>query len=794
MFRNYFKTAWRNIKGGRVYSAINILGLAAGMAVALLIGLWVVNEYSYDRWLPGYQDLYQVKMTYTNEGQKHTQDAVSLPIAGILRKDIPGIRYVAECDWIDSHNLAVGDKKLYLGGAMIGGDFLRLFHYPLLKGNEGTGLKDPYSIVLTQSTATALFGKEDPMNKMVKVDNSHELKVTGILKDLPKNSSLQFNYLIPFSYAELTQDWMKNARTQWTNNSFQLFVALEPQANFAQVAVKIKDIVEQNSPEMRPGHPELLLHPLKDWRLYSEFKNGKAVGGFIDYVRLFTIIGALVLLIACINFMNLSTARSEKRAREVGVRKAIGSRRKDLIFQFLTESVVTTLLSFIVALVLVELVLPSFNTLTKSAIQVPLANPVFWGIMAGYVLVTGLLAGSRPAFYLSSFQPVKVLKGAIHTGRAATLPRKILVVLQFSCSIGLIISTIIVYRQTEHAKDRPTGYNRERLMMTDMSDDLNKNFNALRQELLQSGVVESIASASSPITNLYSHSGISEWPGKAANDERLSVGAIVISENYFGTLGISLVAGRDITGNYSTDSATVILNESAVKRMKLKQPIGQELVWNGSYRVKIVGVVKDAIMESPFTPVAPVVFYTNGWKGNLLLYRLSRGVGTQDAIVKLRALFTKYNPAYPYIYQFADEEYARKFDLELLVGKLAGLFAGLAIFISCLGLFGLAAYMAEQRSKEIGIRKVLGASVSQLWLLLSRDFLVLVMMSSVIASPIAWYYLRNWLQGYEYRITIGPGVFILAGVVAIAITLVTVSFQAIRAALTNPTKSLRSGE
>jgi ABC-type antimicrobial peptide transport system permease subunit len=329
-------------------------------------------------------------------------------------------------------------------------------------------------------------------------------------------------------------------------------------------------------------------------------------------------------------------------------------------------------------------------------------------------------------------------------------------------------------------------------MMTDMSDDLTKSFNALRQELLQSGVVESMASASSPITNLYSHSAISEWPGKAANDERLNVGAIVISENYFGTLGISLLAGRDITGNYSTDSATVILNESAVKRMKLKQPIGQEIVWNGDYHVKIVGVVKDAIMESPFTPVAPVVFYVNRWKGNLLLYRLSRGVRTQDAIVKLTALFTKYNPAYPYIYQFADEEYARKFDLELLVGKLAGLFAGLAIFISCLGLFGLAAYMAEQRSKEIGIRKVLGASVSQLWLLLSRDFLALVMISCVIASPIAWYYLRNWLQGYEYRITIGPGVFILAGVVAIAITLVTVSFQAIRAALTNPTKNLRS--
>jgi ABC-type antimicrobial peptide transport system permease subunit len=791
MFKNYCKTAWRTIKGSKVYSAINILGLAAGMAVALLIGLWVYNEYSYDRWLPGYQNLYQVKLNFTYEGNTHTQDPVSLPIAGILRKDIPGIRYVAESDWMDAHNLAVGDKKLYLGGAMIGSDFLKMFHYPLLKGSAFISMKDPYSIILTQSTATALFGKEDPLNKPVRVDNSHDLKVTGILEDLPKNSSLQFNYLIPFGYAELTQDWMRHARTQWTNNSFQLFVALEPQANFAQVAAKIKDIVKANSPEMRRGQPELLLHPLKDWRLYSEFKNGKATGGFIDYVRMFSIIGALVLLIACINFMNLSTARSEKRAREVGVRKAIGSQRKDLIFQFLTESVLITLISFFVALVLVEMVLPSFNTLTNSTIRVPFSNPVFWGIMAGYVLVTGLLAGGRPAFYLSSFQPVKVLKGAIHTGRAATLSRKILVVLQFSCSIGLIISTIIVYRQIQHAKDRPSGYNPNRLMSTDMSADLNKNFSAIRNDLLQSGVVESVASAASPVTGVYSHSAVMNWPGKDAGEEGLGIGAISVSEKYFRTLGMELLAGRDFTGNYPTDSATVILNESAVKRMKLKQPIGQEITWNRDSKVKIIGVVKDAIMESPFTPVMPAIFYASRWESNLL-YRLTPAVKTQDALVKLTALFNKYNPAYPYIYQFVDQEYARKFDLELLIGKLAGLFAGLAIFISCLGLFGLAAYMAEQRSKEIGIRKVLGASVPQLWLLLSRDFLLLVMISCVIASPIAWYYLHHWLQGYEYRITIGPGVFILAGVVAMLITLVTVSFQAIRAALANPTRNLRS--
>ncbi|MES1160747.1 MAG: FtsX-like permease family protein, partial [Bacteroidota bacterium] len=388
------------------------------------------------------------------------------------------------------------------------------------------------------------YGKEDPMNKMVRVDDSHDLKVTGILKDLPKNSSIQLQYLISFAFAEATEDWMKNARTTWTNNSFQLFVALDPRTDYAQIAGKVKDIVKRNSPEMRRGKPELLLHPLKDWRLYSTFKDGKAAGGFIDYVRMFSIIGGLVLLIACINFMNLSTARSEKRAREVGVRKAIGSQRKDLILQFLTESIVITLISFFVALLLVESALPFFNTLTNSAIQLPIRQGAFWGLMAAYVLLTGLLAGGRPAFYLSSFQPVKVLKGAIHMGRSASLLRRILVVLQFTCSIGLIISTIIIYQQIQHAKDRPSGYDPNRLMSTDMSADLNKNFNAVRNELLQSGLAVSVASATSPITNLYSHSGLNDWPGKSPTDERLSVGAISISENYFSTLGIQLIAGR----------------------------------------------------------------------------------------------------------------------------------------------------------------------------------------------------------------------------------------------------------
>lgn len=508
-------------------------------------------------------------------------------------------------------------------------------------------------------------------------------------------------------------------------------------------------------------------------------------------MRMFSVIGILVLLIACINFMNLSTARSEKRAREVGVRKAIGSQRGDLIAQFLAESVMITFLSFLLSIVMVQLAIPSFNAIVGSAISIPYINPLFWVIMTAYVLITGLLAGSRPAFYLSSFNPVQVLKGTIKVGRSASLPRKVLVVMQFSCSVVLIISTIIVYQQIQYAKNRPTGYSAARLMMTDMSGDLEKNYSALKNDLLASGLVESVASASSPVTNIYSHSGVDNWPGKNAGETGINVGAISISPNYFKTMGMTMKEGRDFSPEWASDTTNVIINEAAVKRMGLKDPINKMITYSFMGRVHIIGVVKDALMESPFTPVQPAVF-NHGRGGNNIMYRLAANVNMQDAIKKIRKIFDTYNPAYPYIYQFVDVEYNRKFSLEALVGKLAGIFAGLAIFISCLGLFGLAAYVAEQRTKEIGIRKVLGASIAQVWLLLSKEFILLVVLSCIIATPVAFYFLKDWLQKYNYRITIGPGVFVLSAVAAIIITLVTISFQAIKAALTNPVKSLRS--
>lgn len=795
MFRNYLKIAWRNMLHNKVYSTLNIVGLAAGMAVALLIGLWVFNQYSYDRFLPDYKQLYQVEMNLTSQHNgTSTQTSIALPLTDVLRKEIPGIKYVAESDNIGrmNHNLLIGDKKLYLGGGAAGHDFFKIFRYPFVKGDANSALKDLYSIVLTESTAKALFGYTDPIGKYIRFDNVQNLRVTGVIKDLPKNATLQFSYITPFAYTEATQDWIKVARTKWTYNSFSAYVALEPGVTYEQIVPKIRDIVYKRSPEMRTLKPEVFMHPVKDWHLITDFKNGKPVGGFVEYVNLFSIIGLLVLAIACINFMNLSTARSEKRAREVGVRKAIGSARIDLVYQFLMESVLITFLSFLLCLLFVQLALPSFNALTGSFISIPYGNIGFWCIMIAFILITGLIAGSKPAFYLSSFSPVKVLKGAIQVGKWAAMPRKILVVVQFTCSIALIICTVVVYQQIQYVKNRPTGYSADRLMMTDMNGDLYQHYDALRNDLFSSGLVESVASSTSPATQVYSHFSLQKWPGKNAGDEEVNIGAIWVSNEYFQTLGMTMAAGHNFSGDFRNDSLNVIVNEATVRRIGLKSPVNQMITWNGSNKpVKIIGVVKDALMESPYSPVAPAIFGHNP-SGFVITYRLPKNADIHTSIEKIGKIFEKYNPSFPYLYKFVNDEYEHKFNLEVLIGKLAGIFASLAIFISCLGLFGLAAYVAEQRTKEIGIRKVLGASIAQVWIMLSGDFVLLVIISCGIASPLALYFLVQWLNKYEYRVHLDAGVFIASAMAAIIITLLTVSFQAIKAALANPVKSLRS--
>ncbi len=786
MIRNYIKIAWRNLLNNKVYSALNILGLSAGMAVALLIALWVNYQYSYDKFIPKQSQLYQVRRNFNSNGDTLTFSSTSLMLADALR-NIPGVEHIAESDGYAPHGLMVGDKKLFPDGMQAGGDFLKMFRYPMIQGNAENALKDPYSIVLSEKTAKALFGNENAFGKIVRVDNRDNLKVTGILKDLPANSTQQFNYLIPFSYMELTQKWVKPLRTtSFGDNAFEIYAELKPGVTYAQIAPKIKDIEKHETGNVNAMNSNVIMQPLSDWHLYADYKNGKA-DGFIQYVHIFTIIGALVLLIACINFINLSTARSEKRAKEVGVRKAIGSLRKDLIYQFLTESTLFTFISFLFSLVFVQLSLPAFNSLTGTLIAIPFGSLFFWAVILVCVLGTALLAGARPAFYLSSFNPVKVLKGTIQVGKSAAISRKILVVTQFSCSIALIISTVVIYRQIQYAKDRPTGYQVNRLMTSNMNDDLIKNQRALKNDLLQSGVVQYVSSASSPATGVWGHMNLEYWQGKNPG-ETVEMGVISTSSDYFKTLGMQIKAGRDFI-NFKSDSANVVLNEAAVKRLRFKDPLNQLIKKNGKdYRV--IGVVKDALMNSPFAVADPTMFQYD--YGDHLMYRLSPNVNTHQAIEKLTPIFNRYSPSYPYDYSFVDADYNKKFSEEVLVGKLAGIFAALAIFISCLGLFGLAAFVAEQRTKEIGVRKVLGASVTQVWLLLSKDFIVLVLASCIIASPFAFYFLQKWLMKYDYRIIIGPGVFIISAFMAIVITLLTISFQAIKAAVANPVKSLRS--
>lgn len=790
MLKNYFKTAWRSLINHKAYSALNIFGLAIGMAVALLIGLWVYYQFSYDRFLPGYRNTAQVMYRTLYNGDILTQRSTAYPLAEVLKKEVPGVQYVTQTDWTAFHGLVAKEKKLYLNGVTASPDFLNVFGYPLLRGTRSNALSDMHSIVLTASTAKSLFGEEDPLNQIVRLDNQIDLKVTAILQDVPANSTFQFHYIIPLDFGLKIQQW----GTQWGNNNIQTFVSLDPHASFDQVSANMKMLLKKYSvEEYRVAKAEVFMQPMKQWHLQADFKNGVVSGGLLDYVKMFSIIGLLVLLIACINFMNLSTARSEKRAREVGIRKAVGSHRYDLIFQFLIESLMITLFSFVLSLLLVQLSLPAFNSLTGSAIHVPYNNAVFWCILAAYVLLTALLAGGRPAFYLSSFQPVKVLKGSIHSGKAATLPRKALVILQFTCSVALMISTIVIYQQIQHAKDRPTGYNAQRLLMTDNSPDMNRNYEALKNALLQTGVVSGVTKSSSPVTGIWVTNNITEWQGQQPG-ESMELGTTAVSDaDYFKTMGMEIIAGRNFTGVRSADSACMILNETAVRRMRLKDPVGQIVRWNNpELTMKVIGVVKDALMGSPYSSVPPCMFLYNPDWANVITYRLEAGVPTAKALAALTPVFNKYNPFYSYKYQFVNDAYADKFRFETLVGNLAGVFAALAIFISCLGLFGLAAYMAEQRTKEIGIRKVLGASISQVWLLLSKDFVALVMLSCVIAAPVTWYLLQRWLQQYEYRITIGAGVWLTTALMAIVITIVTVSFQSVRAAMANPVKSLRA--
>jgi putative ABC transport system permease protein len=793
MFKNNLKIAWRNLLKSKTYSFINIAGLAAGMAVAMIIGLWISDELSANRLFKNYDTIYQVMMHQTFDGKRGTQTALPYPIGEELKAKFPDMKGVAMCDWGQNHSLVYGDKKISKFGHYIGEDAINMFSLNIVSGDKNP-LHDLKSIVLTEETAKALFPNDNPLNKIVRVDNTVDLKVTAVVRKLPKNSSLQFDYLIPFELQETIYSYIKQYhKTNWGNNSWQVFVQLNDHATEKSVDAKIKNVVishitDENT--LKHVKPEVIIQPMSKWRLYNDFENGVNTGGFIKYVRMFGILGLVVLLIACINFMNLSTARSEKRAKEVGVRKAVGSNRNQLIRQFLSESLFISVLAFLFALGIVALTLPYFNKLTEKEMSLQVSSPLFWIVMIAFTLLTGLLAGSYPAFYLSSFNPVNTLKGNLNIGRSDALPRKILVVIQFASSVILMIGTTIIYQEIQFGKNRPIGFDNRGLISVDWSDDISKNYEALQADLLSTGAVVSICKSNSPPSDIFSNNNGWEWKGSQPVEKTTLFSTIATSYNYTKTVGIKLIAGRDFSKDYA-DSNSVILNEAAVKRMGLKNPVGENLKWNDKPMI-VVGVIPDIQMESPFRPISPLtIIFNKDWVG-FLDVRINPAMSASAAIKRIQPIFDRYNPAFPFIYRFADEEYAKKFNYEELVGNLAAIIAVIAIFISCLGLFGLASFTAEQRVKEIGIRKVLGASVLSLWRLLSKDFVILVLISCGFAIPVAYYFMNEWLKGYDYKINIGFGVFILVIGLSIIITLITVSFQAIRAATANPTRSLRS--
>lgn len=789
MFKNYFKIAWRNLIKNKGYSAINIGGLAVGMAVAILIGLWIYDELSFNKYHKNYDHIAQVMQHQNFNSEIHTDKAIPYPLSTALRNSYGNdFKYIVLSSWTNPHNLSFNEKSISRSGNYMEPDAPEMLTLKMIRGSRA-GLRDPSSILISYSVSKAIFGDADPIEKVIKLDTAN-VKVTGVYEDVPHSSTFKnISFIAPWSLYASSED-VKNAKENWDNNSFQLFAQILDKRNMNQVSAKIRDSKLKGIGAGEANlKPEIFLQPMSRWHLYPEFKNGVNTGGKIQYVWMFGIIGVFVLLLACINFMNLSTARSEKRAKEVGIRKAVGSLRAQLISQFFSESLLVAFVSFTFSLLLVLLILPFFNAVADKKMTILWSNPLFWLFSIGFSFFTGLIAGSYPALYLSSFQPVKVLKGTFRVGRFAAIPRKVLVVLQFTVSVILIIGTLIVFRQIQFAKDRPIGYSRDGLVIIrPFSSDFHNHFDAMRNDLLQTGLITEVAEGSSITKGSRTGGGLG-WKGKdpTITDDFMMFD---VSFEYGKTAGWQFSLGRDFSRRFSTDSSGLILNEAAVKYMGLKNPVGEIITWdNKPYTV--IGVTKDIVMASPYEPVKPTIFYINPEPGFLNI-KINPTASTGEALSRIENICKQYSPATPFEYKFADEEYATKFIDEERIGKLAGSFAILAIFISCLGLFGMASFVAEQRTKEIGVRKVLGASVFNVWRLLSKEFVMLVIISLLIAAPAAYYFMHNWLQNYQYRTEISWWVFTTAGVGALLITLLTVSFQAIKAAIANPVKSLRT--
>lgn len=790
MIKTYIKIAWRNLLKNKSFSAINILGLAIGMAGALLIALWLHNMLGMDRFHEKSDRLYIISNRDIYQGELQAWTNTPKIMGPTLKSDFPEIESFTRIEQDDKFLTSYGDKNLVSSASFVDPGFFNMFSYPLLKGNKTNLLKDANSVVITEQYAKALFGDNDPIGKTIKIESKYLVTVQAIVKDPSSYSSLQFDYLLSWDLAKKMGYVDKN----WSNNSTYTYVLLREGITLENFNAKIR-LFSQNHINVGDNEikstNEIFAFPYKDTYLYDRSEQGEYTSGRIQLVRLFTWIGAFILLVACINFMNLSTARSERRAKEVGVRKVIGAQRKSLILQFIVESILISIAAMALALVFIVLVLPAFNNLVEKNLTISILSGNTWLFLMGFTLLTGILAGSYPAFFLSSFKPLKTLKGKLNTYDKGISIRSILVIVQFSLAIILIVATIIVYQQIQHTKNRDRGYNDNGLLATKFSGTLEKNYLSLKNELLTSNAVIAVSKNMSPVTNRYSNGWGFSWPGSTESDKKFSFDRFSTDADAIKNLGFKLIAGRDIDAyKYKTDSAAILLTESAVRKMRLTNPVGQTV--NGDGRDwTVVGIIKDFVIESPFQESYPMIILGPHSWFTTIHYRLNTNRGIAENLKTIESIFKKFNPDYPFEYQFIDKTYEQKFKETKAIGTLSMVFAGLTIFISCLGLLALIAYMAETRMKEIAVRKVLGASVAQVTSLLSVDFIKLVIIAILIASPIAWWAMDKWLQDYSYRIQIQWHYFVIAGLMAILISMATISYQAIKAALSNPVDSLR---
>ncbi len=790
MLRNFFKVTVRNLWRNKSFSAINILGLAIGMASAFLIGLWINNELSVDRFYTHKDRIYHMYAREMINGIMDAGGRTPSPLAAELKKNYPEVEDASRFRGV-FFLLTEGEKHFNLEGAFADSGILSILDFPLLQGNARTALNSPHSIVLTEHLARSLFGAEDPMGKMVRIETSDPFKVTGVLKDLPTNTDFTFQYLVPWSYVDQLGWDAVGGTWQYTNSG--CYVLLRPGASADEFNKKVRYINRLHVAKGEGSDREIFANPITREHLYSRAENGVLVGGQIRTVRLFILIAVFILLIACINFMNLSTARSERRAREVGIRKVVGALRSSLITQFIGESILIATVAFILALGIVRLSLDGFDEVIGIPLTLDLGSPGFWMFSGGFILLTGILAGSYPAFFLSSVRPVKVLKGAIQKTGTLISPRKILVILQFTFAIILITATLIVENQLRYARSRDTGYDRNRLAFTFAQGDVLAHYDAIKRDLLSSGAAVGVTKTFSPMTRVWGEVTGYSWRGSTPADKHIYFVEYAADADFVRTTGTHLIAGRDIDlNNYPTDTTALLLNEASVQMMRLQNPLGSIITDANGIAFHVVGIIKDFLIASPYGSINPMMIRGLNTNYPVIHFRLNPDRPLAADLSTAEKIFRTYNPNYPFDYVFVDDAHNFKFRAEQQEGTLGILFAILTIFISCLGLFGLAAYMAESRTREIGIRKVLGASVTGITILISGDFIKLVLVALVIATPVAWLSMDSWLKGFTYRIQITGGVFLLAGLLAIGIALLTVGYQSIRAALANPIKSLRS--